>query len=493
MHSLSLYVPAALFAGFGVLLAISVLFSRAGSRIGVPLTLVFLSVGMLAGSEGLGNIAFSDYQSAFSLGTVALAFILFDGGLNTHWAAVRQVLAPGGLLATVGVVATASLMAVGGHLLGLSWNEAWLIGAIVSSTDAASVFSVLRAADVNLKKKVGTTLELESGLNDPVAFIMTGVVIQLVRAPETLLPLTAVGSVMTQLVVGFVGGIVIGLAARRTLRIFPVQPSGLVPAFTIAVACLGFGLPAVFGGSGFLSVYVAGIALGAGAIPFRSSVQRVHDSLAWLSQIGMFLMLGLLSFPTRVAHELPIGIGLAIVLAVVARPVAVALCLLPFGYRAREIGFIGWVGLRGAVPIVLATLPVLAQVPGAERAFDVVFVIVVANALMQGTTVPWLARRLHLESGESPPPPALLEIEGPLPFDTEIRSFHIDEDLPVCGSRIADIPFPSTSSVMLVIRGRSLFSPNGDMLLLPGDHVYLLINADDVAILQLLFGRPEGE
>ncbi len=487
------FVPAALFAGFGLLLAISVLVSRINVRFGLPLTLVFLSIGMLAGSEGLGNIAFDDYRLALALGTVALAFILFDGGLNTHWAAVRPVLAPGALLATAGVLATAALMAVGGHLVGLTWSEAWLIGAIVSSTDAAAVFSVLRASDVNLKRKLGTTLELESGLNDPVAFIITGVVVQVIGAPGTLVPLNAGGAVAVQLLVGLIGGALIGLGARRILRAFPVQPSGLVPVFTIAIACVGFGIPSLLGGSGFLAVYAAGIALGAGAIPFRSSVQRVHDALAWLSQIGMFLVFGLLSFPTRVAQVLPIGIVLALVLALVARPLAVALCLLPFRYRPREIAFIGWVGLRGAVPIVLATLPVIAQVPGAERAFDVVFVIVVANALLQGTTVPWLARKFELESGEAPPPPALLEIEGPLPFETEIRSFHVDEELPVCGQRLADIPFPATSSVMLVIRGRQLISPNGDLVLTAHDHVYLLVHADDVALLQLLFGRPEGE
>ncbi len=486
-------LPAFLLAGFGLLLGISVMFSRASIRLGLPLTLIFLSIGMLAGADGLGGIAFENYGQAFALGSVALAFILFDGGLNTNWQAVRIVLAPGALLATVGVLGTASLMAVGGHLLGLTWSEAWLIGAIVSSTDAAAVFSVLRASDVSLKKRVGTTLELESGLNDPVAFILTGVVIQVVGGTAALNVSHTGTDVLLQLVIGLAGGAAIGLGARWILRNYPLRPSGLVPAFTIAVACLGFGIPALLDGSGLLAVYVAGIALGTGALPYRSSVLRVHDTLAWLSQIGMFLVLGLLSFPVRVLQVLPIGIGLALILAAVARPLAVAACLLPFRYRPKEIAFIGWVGLRGAVPIVLATLPVLARVPGAERAFDVVLVIVVANALLQGTTVPWLARKLQLESGDAPPPPAMLEIEGPVAFDTQIRSFHIDEDLPVCGQTLADIPFPQTSSAMLLIRGRQLLSPHGDTVLLPGDHVYLLVNEADVAILQLLFGRPEGD
>lgn len=486
-------LPAILLAGFGLLLGISVMFSRASVRTGLPMTLVFLTIGMLAGSQGIGRIAFDDYAQAFWLGSIALAFILFDGGLNTHWDAVRRVLAPGALLATVGVIATAGLMAVGGHLLGLTWSEAWLIGAIVSSTDAAAVFSVLRASGVNLKRRLGMTLELESGLNDPVAFILTGLVVAVIGAPETVSAVGSAGAVVVELTVGLVVGVAIGVGARWVLRTFPLRPSGLVPAFTIAVACLSFGVPALLHGSGFLAVYVAGIALGAGAMPYRSSVLRVHDTLAWLSQIAMFLMFGLLAFPLRILQVLPIGIGLALVLALIARPLPVLLCLLPFRYRPREIAFVGWVGLRGAVPIVLATIPVIARVPGAERAFDVVFVIVVMNALLQGTTVPWLARRLRLESGEVAPPAALLEMEGPVPFDSEIRSFHVDEDLPVCGQSLAEIPFPPTSSAMLVIRGRQLLSPRGDTVLESGDHVYLLVNAEDAPLLQLLFGRPEGE
>ena len=484
--------PAIVLGGFGVLLGISVMFSRASARTGLPLTLLFLSIGMLAGSQGIGGLAFDNYQQAFWLGSAALAMILFDGGLNTHWDAVRRVLAPGALLATIGVLVTAGLMAVGGHLLGLAWSESWLIGAIVSSTDAAAVFSVLRASGVNLKRRLGITLELESGLNDPVAFILTGVVIQTLGSNARLDPLSTAGDVTLQLAVGLVGGVTIGVSARWLLQRFPLRPGGLVPAFTVAVACLGFGVPALAHGSGFLAVYVAGIALGAGTLPFRASVQRVHDTLAWLSQIVMFLVLGLLSFPLRVLEVLPIGLGLALLLAVVARPVAVALCLAPFGYRPREIAFVGWVGLRGAVPIVLATLPVIARVSGAERAFDVVFVIVVVNALLQGTTVPWLARRLDLESADPPVPPAMLEIEGPESFDSEIRSFHVEEDLPVSGQSLAEIPFPSSSSAMLVIRGRQLLAPRGDTVLQPGDHVYLLVGQGDAEFLQLLFGRPEG-
>jgi cell volume regulation protein A len=492
MPILSLTTPAIVMLAFGVLLATSVLVSKASARTGVPLTLIFLGVGMLAGSEGIGGIAFGDYEIALWLGTAALAFILFDGGLNTPPAAMRSVIRPAGVLATVGVLGTAALVALAGSLAGLEWQTACMIGAIVSSTDAAAVFSVLRASGVHLKRRVGMTLEVESGVNDPVAFILTTVVVQVVAnsAPISV-PRTAL-AVVLELGIGAIAGIVIGRAGRWVLKRFPVRPSGLVPAFTIAVASLAYGVPALLHGSGFLSVYLAGMMIGAERLPYHTSVQRVHDTLAWLSQIGMFLVLGLLAFPARILGVWPLGVALALVLAFFARPAAVLLCLAPFGYNRREIAFIGWVGLRGAVPIVLATLPVIMQVPNAERVFDVVFVIVVVNALLQGMSVPWLAHRLRVESADPSPPEALLEIEGPTAFDTEIQSYQIDELLPVCGALIVDVPLPATSSPMLVIRGSALLTPTPELRLEPGDHAYLLVESQDGPMVQLLFGRPEG-
>ncbi len=487
-----LSTPALILLVFGVLLATSVLVSRASARTGVPLTLIFLGVGMLAGSEGIGGIAFADYEIAFWLGTAALAFILFDGGLNTSRADLRGVVAPASVLATLGVVLTAAMIACACRLAGLEWGTAWMIGAIVSSTDAAAVFSVLRASGVHLKRRVGMTLEVESGVNDPVAFILTMLVVTVLAQADSLdVPMIAL-SVAMQLAVGAACGVLIGMGGRWLLRTYPLRPSGLVPAFTIAIASLAYGVPALLNGSGFLSVYLAGMIIGSGGLPFQTSVHRVHDTLAWLSQIGMFLVLGLLVFPSRMLSVWPLGVALALVLAFFARPAAVALCLAPFRYAKREVAFIGWVGLRGAVPIVLATLPVIAQVPNAERVFDVVFVIVVVNALLQGTSVPWLARKLGVESADPNPSTAVLEIEGPAPFDTDIQSFQVDEVLPACWELLNDVPLPATSSPMLVIRGTSLLTPSADLRLEPGDHVYLLVAAQDGPIVQLLFGRPES-
>jgi cell volume regulation protein A len=490
--SLPLTPPAILLLAFGALLAISVLFSRASARTGVPLTLVFLGIGMLAGSEGLGGIAFGDYDAALWLGTVALTFILFDGGLNTSVAAMRGVLAPSITLATLGVVLTAGALAVLGHAVGLHWSTAWMIGAIMSSTDAAAVFSVLRASGVHLKRRVGMTLELESGLNDPVAVIVTAVVLTALSTGSRPSPLLTAMAVVMQLGIGALAGIAVGRAARWIMRRFVVRPSGLVPAFTIATASLAYALPALMDGSGFLSVYLAGIVLGSERLPYHHSVQRVHDTLAWLSQIGMFLVLGLLVFPSRVVSVAGAGVGLALVLAFIARPLAVTLCLTPFGYRWRDIAFISLVGLRGAVPIVLATLPVIMRVPRAEYVFDVVFIMVVANALLQGAPVPWLSHRLRVDSAEAPMAPALLEIEGPSPFDREIRSYAIDEALPICGAAVASVPLPDGVAMMLVIRETQLLTPTDGLVLAPGDHVYVLVAEGDIPIVQLLFGSPES-
>jgi len=249
----------------------------------------------------------------------------------------------------------------------------------------------------------------------------------------------------------------------------------------------------MLGASGFLAVYLAGLAIGHGTVPFRASVVRVHDAVAWLAQIVMFLMLGLLVFPSRLLTAAPIGLAVAALLALVARPIAVALCLLPFRYSAKEVGYIGWVGLRGAVPIVLAVVPILAGVPDASLVFDVVFFVVVVSALAQGATVPWLTRRLDLEAADPPPPEAVLNIEAREPFTSDLHSYYVDEMLPVAGCRLADLPLPNTTSVMLVVRNRDLIAPRGDTVFELGDHVYVLSRPEDQGMVQILFGRAETE
>jgi cell volume regulation protein A len=484
---------ALLLATAGTLMAASVLFSRASQWIGVPIALLFLVIGMLAGSEGIGGIAFEDYGFAFRLGSLALALILFDGGLNTPLAALRRTWAPASVLATAGVALTALAIAVPAHAWGLDWPQALVLGAVVSSTDAASVFAVLRGSGLQLKRRVGTTLELESGLNDPVAVILTVALSANLVSGSGVEPARIALEVGRELVIGAALGGGIGLGGRELLRRNPLPSGGLYPALTLALALLAYGVTTLLHGSGFLAVYLAGMILGNAPLPYHAGLLRVHDALAWLAQIGMFLVLGLLVFPSGLLEVAGTGLGLALILAVVVRPAIVALCLTPFRYLWRETLYIGWVGLRGAVPIVLATYPVLVGAPGADRIFHVVFFIVVVNALVPGATVAWVTRRLGLQAAEPPAPQAVLAIESRLPLEGELMSFYIDEALVVTGIPLEELDFPEGSSVMLIVRGNRLVPPKGSTVLEPGDHVYLVAQLEDKPLMQLMFGRPEAE
>lgn len=484
---------AILLAIFGGLLGVSVLSARASERTGVPVVLLFLGIGMLAGSEGLLGIRFEDYGFAFRAGTVALALILFDGGLNTPTALVREYWRPATALATLGVALTAGLTALAAWALGLPLALALLLGAIVSSTDAATVFTVLRGSGIHLRKRPGATLELESGLNDPLAVLLTLTLTAALASGDVGdISWAGIGArTVAQLLIGTGTGLAFGYGAVALLRRIPLGGAGLYPALTLAIAFLSFGLTSLVQGSGFLAVYLTGLIIGNAGLPTRTAIARVHDALAWLSQIGMFLLLGLLVFPSRLAEVAALGLLLATVLLLVARPLAVLLTLLPFRYPLRETAFIAWSGLRGAVPIILATFPVLRGVPGAERVFDLVFFVVVVNVLVTGSTVPWMARRLRLEAKEPPAPPALLEISSVRPLRGELLSYYVDEALDVAGASVADIPFPAGADLALILRDGALLVPKPDTVLAVGDHVYVVAQAEDRAFVQLLFGRPE--
>src|SRR3954463_6840054 len=484
---------ALLLATCGLLLGVSVIFSRASQRTGVPIALLFLAVGMLAGSEGLGHIAFDDYRFAFRLGHLALALILFDGGLNTPLGAVRKVLAPAGILATLGVVGTAALVAVAAHAFGLGWREAFLVGAVVSSTDAAAVFAVLRGSGLQLKRRVGVTLEVESGINDPVAVILTTVLTQNLLTPGWAGGFRIPAEIAVQLVMGAAVGVAAGYGGRYLLGRLSLLSGGLYPVMTLSLGLLAFGVATLVHGSGFLAVYLAGLLLGNGPLPYRTGLLRVHDALAWLSQVGMFLVLGLLVYPSRLLDAAEVGLGIALLLAIVIRPLVVAVCLTPFRYPSREVLYIGWVGLRGAVPIVLATFPVLAGAPGAAQLFDLVFFVVVVTALVPGATVAWVTQRLGLQTKEPPAPHAVLAIESPQPLQGELMSFYIDDALVVTGMALEELPLPEEAAVTLILRNNRLIPPSSGTVLAPGDHVHLIAQREDRGLIQLMFGRPEEE
>lgn len=487
-------VPTALLlATIGVLMTLSVLFSRASGRIGVPVALIFLLIGMAAGSEGIGGLEYDDFQFTFRLGTIALALILFDGGLNTPLTAFRRVFAPATVLATLGVAGTAGMMAFGAHLLGFAWPVALLLGAVVSSTDAAAVFLVLRGSGLSLKKRVGLTLEVESGINDPMAIILTVSLTGAILGAGPGSGWVLLGSVLLQLGIGLAGGLLIGYAAVALLSRVRLQAGGLYPVLTLAVAFLAFSLPTLLLGSGFLAVYVAAVVIGNAKLPYRGGIVRVHDALAWFSQIVMFLVLGLLVYPSELLDVAVAGLGLALFLAFVARPLVVLLCLAPFRYPMREALYVSWVGLRGAVPIILAMYPVLAGVPEGQQIFNVIFFVVVVNALVPGGTVRWVTRWLELEAREPPPPPAVLEINSTQVLRGDILSFFIDPAVAVAGMPIHELPFPPGSSVLLIVRGDELIAPKGSTVLEAGDHAYLFAPPEEADLLRLMFGRPQSE
>jgi cell volume regulation protein A len=484
---------ALILAGFGLLLTLSVSVSRASAKLGVPVALAFLLVGVAAGSEGIGGIPFENYQLTFQIGAAALALILFDGGLNTPVHALRSVAAPAVVLATVGVVLTATATAVFAHWLGLGWPLALLLGAIVSSTDAAAVFSVLTASGVKLRDRVGHLLEVESGLNDPMAVILTTALTTNLISPGSERWYEIAGRVVVEMTVGGVIGYVVGRVAHWRLARMRLPAQGLYPAFTLGVACLAYGLPTIAHGSGFLGVYVAGVVLGSRAFPHAVGVRRVHDAMGWLSQIMMFLLLGMLVFPSRLADVALVGLGIALALAFIARPLVVALCLAPFRLPMREVGYVGWVGLRGAVPIVLATIPVMSGVPQSRNLFDLVFFIVVVGAFLPGSTVPWMSRRFGVLA-----PAGLPTMESPiiveqLQGDMGLRMFRIEPTVAVFGATVGEVPLPPGSAITVIDRGGTVLAPKQKLQLQDADSVYVLYRQEDAQLIELMFGPATEE
>jgi len=380
------------------LLLLAVLAGKASARIGIPPLLLFLVVGMLAGSDGPGGIYFDDPLLAQLIGALALAFILFSAGLDTEWSSVRPVLWPGLALSTFGVLLTAALVAWFATLvlvLGFSWLEGLLLGAIVSATDAAAIFATLRTGAVRLTGRLAPLLEFESGTNDPMAVFLTIGVTQLLTDGHA----SAFGLIwlfIAQMGIGGLLGLALGAGTVLLINRLKLDVAGLYPVLTTALVVFIYGLTASLHGSGFLAVYLAGLVIGNSRVRERPSLSLVHAGLASLMEIVMFLTLGLLVFPSRLLAIIGAGLLMTLFLTFVARPVSVFASLLFARMTLREKAFVSWAGLRGAVPIVLATFPLLAGVPNAQVIFDIVFFTVLASVLLQGTTIPLVARWLRV-------------------------------------------------------------------------------------------------
>jgi cell volume regulation protein A len=483
---------ALLLTAIGGLLILAGLASHLSQQLEVPALLIFLLLGIAAGSEGIGGIPFDNYALAFRLGIIALVLILFDGGLNTSVEVFRRAAAPASMLATAAVVLTALLVAVVGLLLGLSPPIAVLVGVVVSSTDAAAVFSVLRGSGMRLQEKTGAVLEVESGLNDPMAVFLTVVATEVVLGTQTLGSDT-LWLLLLQLVGGIVGGVSFGFGGRVLLRAVHLPAAGLYPVLTVALAFAAFGATTLLEGSGFLAVYLAAIILAAAPLPYRAGIRRVHDGLAWLAQILMFLVLGLLVFPSQLWPLALKGTVLAAALAFVARPLAVLLTLAPFAFSWRERGFLAWVGLRGAVPIILASYPVLRGVPAGEQIFHLVFFVVLLNSVVPGATVSWFARHYHFAHPQRIAPPAAIELISLRDYPGEFVWYFMDRASAASGALIRDLPLPEGCVLILIVRGAEVIPARGETQFCDGDHMCVFVLPEHRPLLDLMFGQGSSE
>jgi potassium/hydrogen antiporter len=470
------------------LILLSIVAGLVSSRLGAPLLLVFLALGMLAGEDGPGGILFDDFHAGFLIGSVALAIILFDGGLHTRFSSFRLALGPALVLATLGVLITAGITALFASLvLDLSWIEAVLVGAIVSSTDAAAVFFMLRMHGLSLQQRVSTTLEIESGINDPMAIFLTLTCVELLQMGVT----TPGWSVLGEFVLQMGGGALIGLAGGYALLWLVNRleiASGLYPIFVVSFALSLFAGAQVLGASGFVAVYLAGLILGNRRHRASQMIERFHEGLSWLSQIVMFLILGLLVTPHTLIPGLPAAIFVAVMLMLVARPIAVWVCLAPFRFRWREIAFIAWVGLRGAVPIFLATAPVLAGLPGARVYFDLAFVAVLVSLVCQGWSVARVARALDLDLPPTLQTPERTEFDVQAVADRSISGYAVRPRSPVVEHDLAELPLPQRSAILSVIRDGAVLDRAALTRLEAGDYALTVAPAEAQPHLDRLFG-----
>ena len=467
----------------GALLVLAgIMSSLVAMRFGAPLLLVFLIVGMAAGEAGPGHLQFDDVRSTYVVGSIALALILFDGGLRTRFATFRSVLAPAVTLATVGVLLTAALTApVAKYLLGMSWTEALLVGAVVASTDAAAVFFLIHARGLRLRPRVGATLEVESGSNDPFAVLLTIILVEFLtvgdRSWQHVLAVFAEQSVLGT-VIGVLGGWAIVVVLNRL-----TLAQGLHAPFVTTSALVIFGLASVVHASGFLAVYLAGLVVGNRPTRARNTVGVFLDAVTWLAQIVMFVLLGLLAWPMRVIESILPALAVAGVLMFIARPAAVFACLAPFRFAWREKAFVAWVGLRGAVGIFLASIPMLIGLPNAHIYFDIAFVVVLSSLLIQGWTIAPAARRLHIALPRHDPLPRRVELDLPGQLEQEIVGYPVQANSPYLKRGL----LPSWARPTLVVREQKILSPLESQPVRAGDYVYVLAPPEKAQALDRFF------
>ena len=467
-----------------LLLGLSVLAGKTSFRLGVPTLILFVFLGMLAGSEGVGNINFDDPGVARFIGIVALNFILFSGGLETRWEVIKPVFRHGLVLSTLGVFLTA--ISVGVFVWAVTdftFYEGLLLGSIVSSTDAAAVFSILRSKSLGLKKNIRATLELESGSNDPMAYFLTIAVMGLMMSKEHS-ALSVIPLFLKQVIIGGSVGLLTGRLGKEIINRIGLDYPGLYPVLVIALMFFTFSMTEFLGGNGFLAIYFSAVYLGNQYLMHKKTIMQVFDGLAWLMQIVLFLTLGLLVFPSHVIPVFGLGLLVSAFLMFVARPFSVFVCLIPFRLRLRTITFISWVGLRGAVPIVFATYPLLAGIEKSDMIFNLVFFISLTSVLLQGTTLGVVSKWLHVSVPEKAKQRTPPDIELSDTMKSELTEIEIDEKSASVGKRILELGFPRAALIALIKRKGVFITPNGSTVIEPFDK--LLIIAESAESLKLV-------
>jgi potassium/hydrogen antiporter len=460
----------------GALLAAALAASLLAGRIRVPGLVLFLGLGMAIGSDGLGWIHFNDYERARTIGVVALALILFEGGLVAGFREIKPVLPAAVSLALVGTVVTAVITGLAAAwLFDLSTLEGLLLGSIFASTDGAAIFALLRGS--TLRRKLARTLEGEAGFNDPIAVLLVVGFIDWIEQPDYGI-VDMIGLFAQQIGIGVVAGLGVGWLAVQGLRRTSLATAGLYPVATIATAALAFGAADSIHGSGFLAVYLAGLTLGSAPIPAKSTVTTFHQGLAWVAQLTMFMVLGLLVFPSQLGPVLLEGTALALILVFIARPVGTALATLGLGFDWREKVVLGWAGLRGAVPVVLATFPVIDNVTGSLEFFNEVFFAVLVSTVLQGTTFEPLAARLGVTTSEPALPRPLTEAGTIRRLGAEIVEYGVGAEDAVVGRRVRQLGLPRDALLNVIVRGGQAIPPRGSTRIEAGDRLHVLVRQE---------------
>jgi cell volume regulation protein A len=462
-----------------LLLLISILAGKTSYKFGVPTLVLFLLVGILAGSEGIGKINFDDPQIAQFIGIVALNFILFSGGLDTSWKSIKPVVWQGVSLSTLGVLLTALSVGVFvWFITDFTIYEGLLLGAIVSSTDAAAVFSILRAKNLALKSNLRPTLELESGSNDPMAYFLTiaflGLVINQDKSIYSIIPLF-----LQQILIGAALGFLFGKLSKKLINRIRLDFEGLYPVLAIALMFITFSATNFFGGNGFLAVYLSAVYLGNHDIIHKRTIMKMFDGLAWLMQIVLFLTLGLLVYPSQVLPVVGIGIFVSVFLILIARPVSVFISLMFFKMKMRRRFYISWVGLRGAVPIVFATYPLLAGIEKADMIFNIVFFVSLSSVLVQGTSLSLIAKWLHVALPGKAKPRSPVDAFLNDGVKSYIREIVIPENNHSVGKAIVDLKFPRKAIIAMISRNDKFITPSGSTEIEPNDMLIILTEDQD--------------